>query len=297
MAGDVGVASQAIVGGTETDQWPAVGAYLIDGGNSGICTATLVSPDVLLTAGHCADGAGELDAWYNGPSAWGSSSSDWVPVHEAILHPLYEVDGSFYAHDLAVLLLAEPITDYDYIPVNTVDFDHTWTGKSLHYVGYGSDTYYQGPGSGIKRETDIPIIDYYQELIFSYAEGTNTCSGDSGGPALADLDGHLFVAGVLSWGWSYGEGQDHCQDGGNASMRVDHELDFLSEFFDPYETPYPEADDDDTGSELPEDDDSDLDDDGGGCECRTEARSTSDAPDLLAMMLALASVFVRRRRR
>ena len=75
---DVGVdlASQAIVGGTETDEWPAVGAYLIDGGNSGICTATLVSPDVLLTAGHCADGAGELDAWYNGPNAWASSSAD-----------------------------------------------------------------------------------------------------------------------------------------------------------------------------------------------------------------------------
>ncbi len=292
--GDVDLANQAIVGGTETDQWPAIGAYLIDGGNSGICTATLVRPDVLLTAGHCADGAGELDAWYIGPNIWGSPSSQWVPIREAILHPSYEVDGSYYGHDMAVLLLEEPITDYDYIPVNTFDIDHTWTGKSLHFVGYGSDTVYGGPGSGIKRETDIPIIDYYNELIYTYAEGTNTCTGDSGGPALAEVDGQLYVAGVLSWVWSYGESHDSCKYGGNVSMRVDYELEFLSEFFDPYETPYPEEEDDTEDEDL-DDDEEELDDDG-GCECRSAAGSPFDLPVPLAVMLALASVFVRRRR-
>ncbi len=291
---DLGSSQEAIVGGTETAEWPAIGAYLIDGGNSGICTATLVAPDVLLTAAHCADGAGELDTWTNAPNAWASSSDEWVAVREAVLHPLYEVGESWYAHDLAVLLLDEPVTDIEYIPVNTLDFDHTWTGRSLHYVGYGSDTTYQGPGAGIKRETDIPILDYYQEFFYGFAEGTNTCSGDSGGPALVELDGHLYVAGVLSWGWSWNESQDHCKYGGNASMRTDHELDFLAEFFDPYETPYPEGDDD-TTEEDPGDGE-DLEDDEGGCECRSDPRSPLAGSPAIALLIVFVTVVVHRRR-
>ena len=49
---DTGRVDAGIVGGTDTEAWPAVGVYMIDGGDSGLCTATLVRPDVLLTAGH-----------------------------------------------------------------------------------------------------------------------------------------------------------------------------------------------------------------------------------------------------
>ena len=249
-----------IVGGTETEDWPAVGCYMIDAGDGGLCTATLVRPDVLLTAAHCADGHGETELWTNAPLIWSASNSEWWTASEVHMHPLYEAGESYYARDIAVMILDEPITAFDYIPVNTTKMDHTWRGRTMHYVGYGSDTYYGGPGSGTKRETDIEIYDYYNETVTTHTSGTNTCTGDSGGPALVELDGHWYVAGVNSWVYAWTHGQDSC-NGASVAMRVDYELDFLSDFFDPYETPYPDPEgDDDTAA-----DDDDTAEEEGGC--------------------------------
>ena len=285
---------QGIIGGTETDGWPAVGMYAINGGYGGTCTATLVRPDVLLTAGHCADEAGEYEYWSNAAQPWGDGEAEWIHAVEVVMHPQYEVDGSWYAHDLALLLLDEPITEYDYIPVNTTNIDYTWQDKWLHFVGYGSDTYYGGPGGGTKREVDVQIYDYYPETIFTYTEGKSTCSGDSGGPAFAEIDGNLYVAGVVSWGYAIGNNDDSCH-GVGAQMRVDYELDFLSEYLDPYETPYLEADDDDDSAVEPSDDDTDEEDDG-GCECTTTGhdRPLNRTTTVLLSLMALG--LLRRRR-
>jgi MYXO-CTERM domain-containing protein len=289
--GPGGTQGLGIVGGTETDGWPAIGCYMIDAGNAGLCTATLVRPDVLLTAAHCADGAGELETWTNAGIIWEATNSEWWTASEVHLHPLYEAGESYYAHDLAVLILDDPITSFDYIPVNTVPLDHTWREKPLHYVGYGSNSYYGGPGSGTKRETDIEIYDYYNETVTTHTDGTNTCTGDSGGPALVDLDGHWHVVGVNSWVYAWEHGQDSC-NGASVAMRVDHELDFLSEFFDPYETPYPApVGDDDTGDPA---DDDDTGEDDGGCQCRSAAGA---APAQGAALLGLLAAAAARRRR
>lgn len=279
--GDLEAAFREIVGGTETEDWPAVGAYLIDGGDGGLCTATLVSPDVLLTAAHCADGHGDHEAWSNVAYVWGSGNAGWLVAEEVVIHPLYaEVDSS-YAHDLAVLLLEEPVTHIQYIPVNTENVDHTWRETWLHFVGYGSDSYYGGPGSGLKRETDVQIYDYYPETLITYTAGTNTCTGDSGGPAFVERDGNLYVAGVISSVYPWNHGEDSCH-GAGIQMRVDHELDFLSEFLDPYETPYEDAADDDD-SALADDDDS-AEDEGDGCACTSVAQRPAMVP-LLGLAL------------
>lgn len=282
---DTGRVDAGIVGGTDTEAWPAVGVYMIDGGDSGLCTATLVRPDVLLTAGHCADGHGNYELWSNTSSVW-ASNAQWHVAHDVVIHPLYEAGESSYAHDLAILLLDEPITDVQYIPVNTENVDHTWQDSWLHFVGYGSDSYYGGPGSGTKRETDIQIYDYYPETVITYTAGTNTCTGDSGGPAFVERDGHWYVAGVISSGFAWQSGEDSCH-GGGIQMRVDHELDFLSEFFDPYETPYQEAADDDDSAAAADDDDSAASEDG-GCACTLAAPRRTVWP-LLAVVIVLWS--------
>jgi V8-like Glu-specific endopeptidase len=266
-----------IVGGTETEGWPAVGAYLIDGGDGGLCTATLVRPDVLLTAAHCADDHGNYELWNNVADVWGSGTTGWVIATEVVIHPLYEVVDSSYAHDMAVLLLDEPITDIQYIPVNTENVDYTWQETWLHFVGYGSDSYYGGPGSGSKRETDVQIYDYYPETLITYTAGTNTCTGDSGGPAFVERDGNWYVAGVVSSGFAWNQGEDSCH-GAGVQMRVDHELDFLSEFFDPYETPYEDVGDDDDSDTTVGDDDDSAGAEGEGCSCSLDAPRPAVVP-------------------
>ncbi|MBT3305960.1 MAG: hypothetical protein HN377_05690, partial [Alphaproteobacteria bacterium] len=88
------------------------------------------------------------------------------------------------------------------------------------------------------RETDIQVYEYYNYEYVHYTVGTNTCSGDSGGPGLVDLDGDWYVAGVNSSVFS--QSGDPCTNGGGNEMRVDAELSFLDDYFDPYEPPPPD---------------------------------------------------------
>ena len=282
---------RGITGGTETTDWPAIGVYLIDGGNAGMCTATLVQPGVALTASHCAEGAGENDLFVTCDVLWEAAVGDYHEVAETVMHPEYS-GQAHNIHDVALLLLSDPIVDIEPIPVNTTPFDHTWNDRLLHYVGFGSNSVYGGGGGGVKRETDIELYEYYPEMYVHWSDYTNTCSGDSGGPGMVDLEGYWYVAGVNSTVFS-GDNPDDACSGGGIAMRVDYELDFLAQYFDPYETPYPDpaGDDDDSADDGADDDSADeVGDD--GCACRLAARPRSAR----ATALVLAALGLVRRR-
>ncbi len=304
-----------IVGGMSTSGWPAVGAYLINGGY-GLCTATLVDPEVLLTAAHCIDGAGPNDLFYVGSNINNASWNDLYEIEDAFDHPQYNPNSN-NPHDVAVLLLRDPITDIDPIPVNTAPFTNQWIGDWFHYVGYGSNTTYSGSGAGQKREADIQVYDYYTYEYIHYSNNTNTCAGDSGGPGLVDLGGQWYVAGVNSSVFATQHGEDPCH-GGGFEMRVDAELSFLDDYFDPYQG---QTDDDDDASDDDDvsDDDDNGDDDMGdddaippledlpepnvsadydqpqGCAC-DDSRATQ-SPWVVALAAALGLWTVTRRRR
>jgi len=284
-----------IVGGDETSGWPAVAAYMVNGGAGGMCTATLVRPDVMLTAAHCVDESTMWDMVVFAPDIYDSNSNNTYDVAQAIAHPNYFHSDTQIRNDMAVLLMQDKVDDVDFIPVNTVEMDDDWVGDIMHYVGYGSNTTYGGPGGGQKRETDIEVNDVYDDSFVHYSVGTNTCSGDSGGPAFVNHDGHWYVVGVVSYGFATQSGQDTCS-GGGVEMRPDAELDFLSEYFDPYDDPYLNGDDDDSVSmeDLPEP----IIDEFGydepmGMHCQAGAGS---GKGWMAMMLAISMAWIWRRR-
>ncbi len=301
--------AKGIVGGTETQEWPQVGMYIIDGGSGGVCTATLVHPNWLLTAAHCADEAGNEDYFFVGYDAEEIGFGDLKSIKEAYVHPAYGTSET-HPHDIALLELHGPLNGVDPIPVNQTDVDADWIGRWLHFVGFGSDTYYNGPGSGLKRETDIRVYDYTSLEILVYTEGTSTCTGDSGGPAFVDLDGFLYHAGVISGGFPLEAGQDACA-GASYEMRVDAEMNFIDNHFDPDEVepfvtpewgpePEEESDDDTTldwdnlpAPKVDEDEYEPL----GGWDCDTTGRLPADrAPADLAPLLLLAAALLMRRR-
>ncbi len=301
--------ARGIVGGNETRQWDQVGMYIIDGGAGGVCTATLVHPGWLLTAGHCADEAGSDDYFFVGYDADDIGFGDLKAVREAFVHPSYDMSAS-HPHDLALLELYNEIDYIEPIPVNETEIDQDWIGVWLHFVGFGSDTYYGGPGAGLKRETDLRIFDYTSLEILTYTEGSSTCTGDSGGPAFVDMDGWLYHAGVISGGFPLEQGQDACE-GASYEMRVDAEMNFIDNHFDPddvepFATPEwgPEEepdddDDDDTGIDwenLPE---PHIDEDDyeplGGWDCDTTG-SAPRTPTALAALAALVAGLLLRRR-
>ncbi len=287
-----------IIGGTPTSGWPAVGAYLIDGGYGGMCTATLVAPDVLLTAAHCVEYSGNDDMFYVGDDVNNATWNDLWDIDQAIAHPGYNWNGSPY-HDVAVLLLNQPLFGVDPIPANTTPFENSWVGDWFHYVGFGVDDYYGGNNAGIKRETDIQLYEYYSWEYVHYTEGTNTCSGDSGGPSMVELGGDWYVAGINSFVQAIENNQDACH-GIGVEMRVDADLDFFDDYFDPYPGDDDAGDDDASDDDAGDDDAGDDDDDGqylvgpeNDCSCSQHATAR---PASAAALLVLALGWLIRRR-
>lgn len=308
--GEIHEQFHGIIGGQPTEDWPAVGAYAIDGGYGGMCTGTLVAPDIVLTAAHCAEGAGDNDSFILAADIDNAYLSDLRSVSEVMVHPGYDGDA-YHTHDVALLRLSQEQDDLDFIPVYTGDMDASWQGTWLHFVGYGSNTYYGGPGAGLKRETDVEVYEVYSHEVATYTEDTNTCSGDSGGPAFVDIDGRWYVAAVVSAGFALEQGQDSCS-GGGWNMRTDAEIGFFDDHYDPYQEPEnwyqpPEPGTDDDDDEPADDDEGDDDveppdpgsgyfddddDDGAeGCACASAGRS----PGSFAALFLVACLLGRRR--
>ncbi len=300
---------QAILGGEPTEHWPAVGVYNIDGGYGGMCTAALVAPDMVLTAAHCAADSTEDDNFITVSQLSEAIWSDVHAVAEAIPHPNYNGNAQ-HPHDIALLRLVDPIEDIDFIPVYTGDATD-WAGTWLHYVGFGANTYFGGPGAGLKRETDLQIAWASDYEFSTYAMDSNYCSGDSGGPGFIDVAGRWYVAGVVSSVYALDQGEDMCE-GGGWSMRVDAEIGFLDNHYDTHIEPdewyqWPDAPGDDDDSAAGDDDDSAAgddddddsapigDDDEDGCECALPAGSGSGLPASVFLLAAIAALATRRR--
>ena len=118
-----------------------------------------------------------------------------VQVAEVIQHP---------SHDMALLRLSERFVDsiaVTPIPVWTGDFSASDPGRIMEQAGYGRTE----SGSGEGRRFVAELLHGFEDsgnLHVVNGEGQHgVCFGDSGGPSMLITDeGHVAVAGVLSWG-------------------------------------------------------------------------------------------------
>lgn len=101
-------ASPAIIGGELADLPPSFASLATEGANELLCGASLIAPDVLLTAAHCVN---ELEApllVYPGLKEQGQAELEKAPslrVERIVLHPDYrDISGTA---DLALLFLPE----------------------------------------------------------------------------------------------------------------------------------------------------------------------------------------------
>ena len=241
----VGEQQAPIVGGTTDNGDPGVVLVIAGDLNSsrgvGLCTGEVLSPHVVLTAGHCITSQNGPYNIYLGNDLNRVQPSDLLPA-TATRHPMYPYPfGSSEApmeYDVAVLVLTTPVgSDVTPIPYNKTVDPSTLSGASLRLIGFGTtgSTSPNDTSSGVKRTVMSTLSSVNQYLLEFDDVRHNTCEGDSGGPALASIDGVETIVGITSFGES-APGAQSC-NGAGFDTRVDLYSDFIQPFIDTNDPP------------------------------------------------------------
>ena len=201
-----------IAGGLQTESYKNVAVILLEGLPH--CTATLVAPGVLVTAAHCVNGHMTKDKL-----AAGRVTAVFGSVYSQPLFPPIEImranypdsgdvvfDPKTLRHDIAVLYLKTPVSFAGIAPSELHTGTPSWQqiksgGTKLVFVGFGFNMRNnERIGLGIKREASWAISGYDDYAVSFAAPGTNTCSGDSGGPGFLEGSKSLILAAITSGG-------------------------------------------------------------------------------------------------
>jgi secreted trypsin-like serine protease len=219
---------QPLIGGT-TDSGDSSVVALLATTNQGqaLCTSSLIAPTVLLTAAHCVDpsetGSGARFDVVQGTNAqFGSQPTGNSIVSETHYDTAFDSNQLQNGHDIGIVILTHPLP-LPTIPFNKSPVDQSMIGQPARLIGYGLSDAAAQSGAGTKRQLTTTLDDFDNLLLHIGDTGMDSCSGDSGGPALMKINGVETIMGVTSFG-----NQD-CSGGGYYT-RIDDYTSFIDQY-------------------------------------------------------------------
>lgn len=218
---DAGITTSITYGELDGDRHPMVGLMVAQNASGNplwLCSGTLLSPNVFLTAGHCTYGATSAQIWFDateaGIRAKGFPVAAVPDASGTTYTPLDYNPDAFFLFDVGVVVLDEPydLAEYAELPEqDELDALAKRRGRQ--------DTTFTAVGYGLQRINPVFVESRLDRMLatprlvqinapgftgdFSLLLSNNastggTCFGDSGGPNF--LGDGLIVAGVTSFG-------------------------------------------------------------------------------------------------
>lgn len=165
-----------LINGSFTFDRPEIGSINMGGG---FCTATLIRPNVVVTAAHCVDyqtrEGGQLGRFTVQRSA---QSKQEFTITAMISYSR----GGVNQNDVALLKLSGAVPANVATPTSIAAAKPS-NGELVSWYGYGCGNR-NTPGDGNTYRK--------QRLVFNLQQSDNSCPGDSGGPTVVGTNGGVF---------------------------------------------------------------------------------------------------------
>ena len=225
-----GVEHGRIVGGVEVDP-PGKYPYMA---HNYYCGASLIAPNVLLSAAHCAGLFGYVEIGLHDLGSY-TEDYEYFTIAEEVPHPNFNEFTLDYDYMLMRLNGVSSATPVE-LDNGEVSLD---SGMDAVVMGWGT-TSYGGSTSDVLLEVEVDLYSQSEcqaayngetiteRMVCAARDGKDSCQGDSGGPIIDKVSGKQI--GVVSWGYG-------CADESYPGVyaKVQDQIDWINGYIDQWE--------------------------------------------------------------
>jgi secreted trypsin-like serine protease len=198
------VPAQAIVGGQIGGPLEA-SAVMVLHDRGGVCTGSVLAPDVVLTAAHCVPAGAQIRVHYRE-----QGQPVLLEPQNVVRHPEFRanaVQERTRSIDMALIRLRAPLS----ARFGSATLAASATGQTVTVAGFGLSREGDAATTGTWRSATLQVTEPFGPsrilLWAKAAPGVGACQGDSGGPVIGASGAILAVT-----SWSTGRSAGKCGD-------------------------------------------------------------------------------------